>query len=209
MTEEEAMKHFENLVYFHAIRLSGVFEKEDLVSEGFIGVIHACRTYDPERSDNFSSHVGANIRNAMLKFMRHGRSGFYVPHNVEATRYKIYTSGLEQATPEKIAEELDISLSLAKRGLLTAKRGRVASLDVPLTEDEDNTLDGLTGICDDTSHVYVRDFVSRLSDRDRYILERRFNGDSQIDIAASLGVTQMSVSRYLRRIGERYKEEYA
>ncbi len=207
MTENEAVKRYEKMVYFHAIRFSGVFEKEDLAAEGFIGVIHACRTYDPARSDNFSTHVGANIKNAMLKYMRRGRSGFSVPHDTELIRRKMFFHELENASPEEIADKLGVTISQAQRALIAAARGHVESLDKPLSDGE--SLDSLAGTWDDISRLYVQEFISSLSRRDRYVLRRAANQDSQTDIAASLGVSQMSVSRYLRDIGRRYKEEYA
>lgn len=211
MTEEEAVKHFENMVHFYAIRFSGAFEKEDLAAEGFIGVIHACRTYDPERHDNFVVHVRAHIQNAMLKSMRYGRSGFHIPHRTEATKRKIYRLELEHETPEAIAEKLGIDVREARRGLFAASRGRVHSLDRAAVVDgeEGASYSDIAGVRDDTSHLYVRDFLSTLSDRDRLILRRTADGVTQKQIAAELGVSQMSISRYLRQIGERYEEEYA
>lgn len=61
-----------NLVYTVLRRMNLVSDKEfeDLVQEGFIGLIKACDTYDPSKGFKFSTYACTCIRNNILMYLR-------------------------------------------------------------------------------------------------------------------------------------------
>ncbi len=58
------------------------------------------------------------------------------------------------------------------------------------------------------ARLFVADALETLDDRDRLVLRLRFEeGLSQSEIAARIGISQMHVSRLLRRAYERIRDE--
>ena len=81
-----------------------------------------------------------------------------------------------------------------------------ASLDHPAGEDGSTTLGELLPLDDDQhraaeARLMLSPVLRQLGERDRQILSMRFyEGLTQREIAARIGVTQMQVSRLLTRI---------
>ena len=61
-----------NLVYAVLGKMNLVADKEfeDLVQEGFLGLVKACDTYDPSRGFKFSTYACTCIRNNILMYLR-------------------------------------------------------------------------------------------------------------------------------------------
>lgn len=67
MNEEELVKNNLNLVYL-VIRKLGIFTDIDIhYSEGLIGLLEACRTYDSSKGYTFSSYATLCIKHAIFK----------------------------------------------------------------------------------------------------------------------------------------------
>lgn len=58
------------LVRFHAGRLAGSAEAEDLVQEGLIALLKAVPQFDPARDNSFSAYAHSCILNRMRSFIR-------------------------------------------------------------------------------------------------------------------------------------------
>ncbi len=89
-----------------------------------------------------------------------------------------------------------------------------SSLDVPVGEDGSSTLGELMrdeheDFGGAEARVMLAPAVRRLAERDKRILELRFfEGWTQEQIAADIGVTQMQVSRLLARILQELRSEF-
>ena len=90
--------------------------------------------------------------------------------------------------------------------------GHMASLDasyeIHSDGDEVSLLDTLPQTADFTGDT-VRDFVSRLGERDQRLLALRMDGYTQMECASELGTSQVQISRWSAQIGrlwEQYKE---
>lgn len=61
-----------NLVYVVLGQMNLIADKEfeDLVQEGFLGLMKACDTYDPSRGFKFSTYACTCIRNNILMYLR-------------------------------------------------------------------------------------------------------------------------------------------
>ena len=112
--------------------------------------------------------------------------------------------------------ELAAHLDVTEEEVLDAYRGmaasRPASLDAPITSSERGTSLGDTvGVEDDglagaeNAAVAAR-YLARLTPRDRRVLRLYFEADlTQSEIGAIAGVSQMQVSRVIRRSLERLR----
>jgi RNA polymerase sigma-B factor len=117
-------------------------------------------------------------------------------------------------TVDEIAQYLEISQEEVLDGLQTAEAYGAVSLDAPMAgeDDEDGTrLDSL-GEADVrlelvNDHATIFAAARHLPTREREILFLRFSEDlTQSEIAERVGVSQMQVSRLLRRSLSRLRE---
>lgn len=69
---------------FHRLKRTALTERysEDIIAEGYIGLIKAARTYDPMKS-KFSTYASRCIVNAMRMFIRRANKPFYAEISLE------------------------------------------------------------------------------------------------------------------------------
>ena len=109
-------------------------------------------------------------------------------------------------TPAELAERTDSSVEQVLEVLSAATAHRPDSLDKPLGEEgEDNVIDRSGGHIDPGYNraedaAVVGALITPLPEREQTILDLRFEQDlTQAEIAEQLGISQMHVSRLIRR----------
>jgi RNA polymerase sigma-B factor len=118
----------------------------------------------------------------------------------------------------EIAEALDLDQETVIEALSADGCYTPASLDRPVGGDADSepggrTLGSVLGGYDPDfesceARVVLRPLISRLSARDRKVLQLRFiDGLTQREVGERIGVTQMQVSRILSRIFATLRDE--
>ncbi|HRH80075.1 MAG TPA: RNA polymerase sigma factor RpoS [Thiobacillaceae bacterium] len=199
----------------------------DLIEEGNLGLMHALEKFEPERGFRFSTYatwwIRQNIERAIMNQSRTIRLPVHVIKELNiylrAQRH-LEMHGVPDAGPEDIAHLTGRAVEEVRRVL--ALNDRVASLDAPL--DIDPTLSIGEAIADEHSEQpeemlqtmevehYVREWLLELSDKHRWVIERRFglnNHDVATleELAEHLGVTrervrqiQLEALHTLRRI---------
>lgn len=117
-----------------AISLPQYVDKDDLISNGFFGLLDAIEKYDPSRGIKFETYAVVRIRGSMLDAIR---AQDWVPTSIrqKAKQYEQTVSRLENqlgraATDGEIAEALSISVN----ELHTLLNQLNASTIVPLDE---------------------------------------------------------------------------
>jgi RNA polymerase sigma factor for flagellar operon FliA len=98
-----------------AISLPQYVDKDDLISNGFFGLLDAIEKYDPMRAIKFETYAVVRIRGSMLDAIR---AQDWVPTSVrqKAKQYEQTVSQLENklcrvATDDEIAQALNITLN--------------------------------------------------------------------------------------------------
>ena len=133
---------------------------------------------------------------------------------VQEARERLTTKTGRSPTVQELAEYLELSIEDVVDGLETAAAHHATSLDVPLDErdGEARTLTDLLG-ADDERFDFVDATVSiaaaaqHLSEREREVLALRlFEDRTQTEIAQQIGISQMQVSRILRRAIARLRD---
>ena len=117
-------------------------------------------------------------------------------------------------TIDELAQYLELSTEEVLDGLQTAEAYGTVSLDAPVGSDEDGTPSRLDAIGDEDERFALIDdratiFAAAmcLPERERRILFLRFGEDlTQSEIADRVGVSQMQVSRLLRRSLQRLRD---
>ena len=186
---------------------------DDLRQVAALALTKASKGYDVTTGHDFLSYAVPTIRGELRKHFRDHGWMIRPPRRIQELQARINVADGELSRklgrsprPAEIAEHLDEDPESVIEALASDGCFLPASLDHPAGGDGVTTLgDLLAG--EDPEHdasearLMLGPVVRRLSPRDRRILDLRFyEGLTQREIAAKIGVTQMQVSRLLTRI---------
>ena len=206
-----------------ARRLAGRYNRrgdslEDLTQVAAMALVKAVDRFDPTRGLAFSSYAVPTIVGELKRHFRdHGWA--VRPPRALAERALLVEAASGQFAAEHhraptIAELCGRLDGLGEEDVLDAlhagRAATAASLDAPRAgDDEDGTLAERFGSDDEGFHraeqrALLDDLMRCVSPRERAILRMRFVEDmTQAEIGDVLGVSQMQISRLLRRALER------
>jgi RNA polymerase sigma-B factor len=194
---------------------------EDLVQVASLGLVKAVERFDPYRGFAFTSFAVPTIVGELKRYFRDSGWALHVDRGAQERARKVLDaqqkiSAQTGRTPTigELAEYLEISQEEVIDGLQTAEAYDAMSLDAPLQNDADGTTsrldavgsdDHLLELVDDQATIFAA--AKRLPQRERQILFLRFSEDlTQTQIAERVGVSQMQVSRLLRKSLQRLRE---
>ena len=188
---------------------------EDLVQVACVGLIKAVDRYDPERGNGFTRYA---VPTMLGEIKRHFRDKAWSVHVPRATQELVLKVGEaigelpsklgRSPTPRDIAAAVQAPVEDVLEAMEAATAYESVSLDAPRPgtgEEESWTLaESLSE--DEPGYELVeigetlRGTLEALPARERLILRLRFEEDlTQAEIAERVGVSQMHVSRLLRR----------
>jgi RNA polymerase sigma-B factor len=189
----------------------GSEQLDDLVQVGCVGLVKAIERFDPERSPAFIRYAVPTIR----RFFRDTGWAAHVPRGMQELALEIreHTDQLSRTlgrspTPAELAQELGISVEEVLEGIEASTAYHSTSLDAPCGgdgEEERGAVKDAVGEAD-TGYELVENVVTILPAlrvlprREQEIIRLRFFEDlTQSEIADRVGISQMHVSRLLRR----------
>lgn len=188
--------------------------REDLVQVARLGLVKAVDRFDPSRGVRFSTFASVTILGELKRHLRD--HGWAVKARRSAQELSLQLSrwvdelSQEQGRSPTVAE-LSQRAGVPEEQILEALEVRwsrqTTSLDAPVANEEgDVRLVDVLGE-EDARYEQVEggaslaEVLSKVPERDRRALYLRFwEGQSQAEIAAQLGVSQMHVSRLLARV---------
>ena len=186
--------------------------RDDLVQVACVGLVKAVDRFDPERGVKFSSYAVPTILGELRRHLRDKTWRLRVPRKLQNLILALgpVTEALSaelQRSPT--VAELATRMLVSPEEILDAREAADSqwrhSLDQPAHEDGSETLATTLGGEDReltrAEHAVVLDgWLAELPQREREILRLRFEEDlTQCEIAQRMGVSQMHVSRLLRR----------
>lgn len=203
------------LAEFLARKFAGRGEPvEDLVQVGSVGLIKAVDRFDVDRNIEFSTYATPNILGEIKRYFRDKGWAMRVPRGLqelrqsakEVIRDETIKTGRSPSV-EDLAKILNADEESVAEALTLGRAYNTASLDAPVS-NEDTDGDTIIDLQADTNFpiegledkILLQTAMRDLKDQQQQILKLRFNeGKTQTEIADEIGVSQMHVSRLLRR----------
>jgi RNA polymerase sigma-B factor len=192
---------------------------DDLVQVASIGLVKAIDRFDAGREVRFATYATATIVGELKRHFRDRGWGVRVPRSVQEATMQVNraTADLWQElgrapTVADLVARTDLSEESVIEALGASRAYTSASLDEPVG-DSGSSAGDLLGSEDERFDVSV-DWLAMapklrtLSERERRILYLRFFEDkTQTEIAEEIGISQMHVSRLIRRAIETMRDE--
>ena len=219
---DELVERFLPLARKLARRYAGAREPfDDLVQVASLGLVKAVDRFDVSRGTAFSSFAVPTILGELKRYFRDLGWSVHVPRGaqeqalkVEEAQQLLTSKTGHPPTVDELAQYLELSVEDVLDALETAGAHHSTSLDAPRddVDGESTTLAEAFGE-EDRRYEFVDASVTiaaaarELSTRERRVLALRFVQDmTQTQIADEIGVSQMQVSRILRRALARLRE---
>ncbi|MCD7745066.1 MAG: RNA polymerase sporulation sigma factor SigG [Lachnospiraceae bacterium] len=180
---------------------------DDLFQIGCIGLMKAIDNFDTNQNVKFSTYAVPMIIGEIRRYLRDNNS-IRVSRSLRDTAYKAiyakehYTrTNLREPTVNEIADEIGIPKEDIVNAL-DAIQSPVSLYDPVYTEGGD-TLYVMDQISDRKNReenwvevISLREALERLPEREKHIIELRFyDGKTQMEVAAEIGISQAQVSR--------------
>lgn len=188
---------------------------EDLVQAGSIGLLKAIDSYSESVSENFKIYAGYLIIGEMKHFLRDKLNTIRVPRHVQELSYRInnFTRSLtpeelNELTNDNVAEALNVSTKDIDYAMQADRRKATLSLEEIYASDVDSLgyEEMISG--DDykenreleDSKIILKDVLEKLPEEYKEIVNLYYYKDlNQREIGEKLGMTQMQVSRKLKK----------
>jgi RNA polymerase sigma-B factor len=224
---EQLIEQYMTLVRSLARRYSYRGEQlEDLVQIGAIGLIKAIDRFDLDRGVELTTYATPNIIGEIKRHFRDKGWSVRVPRGLQELNVQL-SRVIEQLTVQlgrsPTISELAKAADVEEEDVLEALESGRAYSSLSLStgggggHDDDDDLDPLESI-GTLEHEYevsedravLEPGFRVLDERERRILHLRFfKGLTQSQIAQEIGISQMHVSRLIRRSLEKIREEIA
>jgi len=188
-------------------------ELDDLVQIAMLGTLKAVERFDLDRGIPFSSFASRTVNGEIKRYFRDRTWAVRPPRSAQERHLDLrrVRSGLSSRlgrppTVVELADELDLSTDQVLDALEAGAAYRATSLDArrPGDDDSPSLADRLPGSEAPSRPVELRVLVDQLLDtlpeREATIMRLRFYDElTQSEIAVRLGISQMHVSRLMRR----------
>ena len=198
---------------------------DDVFQVACFGLVKAVDRFDPDRGIAFSSYAVPTMIGEIKRHFRDRSWSVRVPRDLQESALRVeheideLTRALgRQPTVDEIAQAAGIAPEDVLEAMQASSAYRATSLDAPRRggdEEAAQTLGDSLGHIEDgfgqaEQRADLDDLIRTLPAREREVVRLRFGADlTQAEIGRELGVSQMQVSRLLRRAVERLRVQAA
>ena len=193
---------------------------DDLFQVASMGLLKAIDRFEPERGHAFSTFAVPTIVGELKRYFRDTGWAVHVPRPIQERIGQVNRAVTELSrdlgrspAPHEVAERIGATTEDVLEALDAAKAFDAVSLDMPRGggDDEGSAYAETVGAHDERFEMVeynavIEPTMAALPERDRLILKLRFEEDlTQSEIAERLGISQMHVSRIIRRSLDRLR----
>ncbi|WP_214104338.1 SigB/SigF/SigG family RNA polymerase sigma factor [Acrocarpospora catenulata] len=194
---------------------------EDLLQAAYVGLMKAINGFDPDLGHSFRGYAMVTMTGEVKRHFRDRTWAVRVPRLYQERRSELnrlvadmtQELGRSPKVPE-LAERMGLSEEDMILTLDASAAYSTLSLDAPLGADDDAAaLGDVIPDSDDSLSVLVdreavKPLIDELPEREKTILLLRFYGNmTQAEIAAEFDISQMHVSRILRKVLDQLRAE--
>ncbi len=194
---------------------------EDLLQAAYVGLMKAINGFDPTLGHAFRGYAVVTMTGEVKRHFRDRTWAIRVPRVYQERRAELnrLVADLSQdlgrsPTVAELAAKMNITEEDVLLTLDASAAYSALSLDAPLgTDDDAAALGDVIPDEDDALGVLVdreavKPLIDKLPTREKNILLLRFFGNmTQAEIAAEFGISQMHVSRILRKVLDQLRAE--
>lgn len=192
---------------------------EDLRQTARLGLVKAVDRYEPDRASPFVPYAVATVIGEIKRYLRDASWRLRVPRGIKDLALRLCRAvdelpqqlGRSPTIPE-LAEHLGTSEEEVLEAIEVAQTRSAPSLDQPAGDEGDAVLGDF--VADHSpgeepeNLIVLPELVQRLPERERAIIRMRYVEElTQDEIAVRIGISQMHVSRLLRRALERMRAQ--
>ena len=212
---EQLLERHSGLVIHAARRLADHPDTvEDLIQEGYLGLLRAIDHFDPGRGVVFATFAFPSVSGAMMNYLRDRANLIREPESVRALRGRVNQAAVKLAergqapTVERLAAQVGAGEGAVRQALKARPSFHSVSIDGPGSEDPEageargprelSVSDDFASALPD--HLLVAEALGHLTPTERAVIEHFFYNDlNQREIAQALGRSCSNVSRSLKR----------
>ena len=199
---EQLILKYEKLIYSVMKYFNNYSNKEDLFQVGCIGLINAYNNYNSNINVKFSTYAYSYILGEMKKLVREDK-GIKISRNISKLYSQIENANMyltqklmRTPTLNEIAQLLQIDEYL----IVEALNSTNSLLDIDDLQINNN---------DDNSNIFLlKEELNKLSMEELDLINKRYMQDmTQNEVAKSLGMSQVQVSRKEHKVLEKLKKQ--
>jgi RNA polymerase sigma-B factor len=189
---------------------------DDLMQVASVGLVKAIDRFDPARGTAFSTYAVPTILGELKRYFRDSGWAVHVPRGMQERVMKLDTAAQElhrrlgrSPSPKELGQELECSEEEVLEAMEAASAYDAVSLEQQRSDSDrstsPDTFQDKLGTEEERYELVeygaaIAPTLKALSPRERLILHLRFVEDmTQSEIAERIGVSQMHVSRLIRR----------
>lgn len=211
---DQLLKRYEALAYSLARRYEHKGENiEDLQQVAMLGLVQAINRFSEKYNRSFATFAIPTINGELKRYFRDKTWSVRVPRSIQELSLKIEPAQEHllgalgrQPTEQEIAEYLEVSIHQIEEAKLALNSYNTLSLNAPVNnEQESGERIDFTGKIEPKyvqteTKMVIDELLACLSKQEQQIIQSRFYQDkSQVEISQELGISQMQVSRTLKR----------
>lgn len=214
-SRDELITMYLNLVKYLASRFRNRGEPiDDLIQVGTIGLIKAIDRFDTGRDVEFTTYATPTIVGELKRYFRDKGWAIKVPRRLQELSFRV-NQAVDQLTQQiqrsptilEIAEYLGVTSDEVLEAMETSEAYNFVSLEGDRNNDGSDSFSILEYIGKDDQLMAVVDDRTTLAEalkhltpmEQRVLYLRFFQGLTQTEIASQLEISQMQVSRLLRK----------
>ena len=210
---ETAMEFVKRIA--NSIASQSSISNEDLIQVGSIGLIKAIEFYNPEKNTKFKTYASYFIKGEIKHYLRDKASLIKAPRELQELVFKISNTikhltqkGFSEPSVKQISENSGISEKKIQEVMEIEYCKSTLSLDQTLAPDDEDIslLDKIPSgdyqeiLNSSENKIMLETAINKLPEELRKILELSYYEDlNQREIAERIGISQMQVSRRLKK----------